>query len=53
MEAAVRAFRRAFAREHARGIFTGAAIGIHAGRVRIRARQVFLVQELDESPQSR
>jgi hypothetical protein len=40
MEAAVGALGRAFAGEHAGGIFAAAAIRIHAAGVRVMARQV-------------
>lgn len=45
MEAAVGALGRAFAGEHADGIFAGAAVRIHAAGVRVAAGQVFFLQE--------
>jgi hypothetical protein len=48
VEAAIRAFRRALAREHARRILFLAAIRVHAAGVRKRARQVFVLQEVED-----
>ena len=48
MESPVRSFRCAFAREHARRVFTVTSIGVYTARVWIRAREVLLAQEAQQ-----
>src|SRR5690606_11880045 len=45
VEAAVGALGRAFAGEHADGVFAGAAVGVDAAGVGVAAGQVFLAEE--------